>query len=567
MKKIVFIILTSLTLNCYSQNPIPISQPYNFLQYVQVQKYIYVKDSVEINNKWWSPYWWNTFNNKVGFKDTTSTGKIDTKAQRATALNSYQKKSDTATYDASKYYVQQLLNSYIKWVDTLSTGKIATKKYVADHSGGSSDSSKLITKYDFTQGVYGEVHLLDENNINEFAIQNDEILLQAKSILGASAGIYADTFGNAYLTGSNHTGTKTTTYKVGQNGLEATANYYARNISNPGWLVDKNALDSTVAANSGGSFGDSILKFDAIKKTFVPYSSKQNQLSFYNANTWPDKTDDTLKLNGIYCPTGLHFRNGGRIWDFTLQGMYGYPEFNMFENNNILALGFNPNNGNYLFNNVTPDSVFGMTFNQQDSIRFQATSFFTKMGDITKNNYINVDYKGRLTQVIGGVTKTVLSTSGDLTLAGDLKYKVSHGDAVISGASYVPSLTVNVPLKLVPSMTVKESDSITIAGDTVTIAATRGGDYKFRIYGNISSVSGNDFVINERKNSVVIDVNDYFECSTTGATNFTPIAYEWYTHGLVAGDKISWWITNTTNSDDPTIRSFKVIVEKVPDKI
>ena len=494
-------------------------------------------------------------------------GKIATKYSIDSLGLTRQKKSDTATYDASKYYVQQLLNSYIKWSDTLLTGKIATKKYVANHAGSSYTASNGIQLVgsDFQLGgnyLTGTLNITEPEIGYGLQIAKNTSTSWASYLSGGTlnsnmlSSIVTDTsFLNFQASGRENT----IEMAFDTSGLYYHVNFPDTTLWGPWHIVTKNWTLKQIAANSGGSLGDSILKYYAPKKTFVPYTSKQSQLSFYKAYTWPDKTDDSLKLNGVYCPTGLYFKNGGRIWDFTLQSTYSLPHFVMFENTNKVALNFSPDNGVFLFNNVLTDSTLIFQARQQDSIRFQAASYSTKMGDLVKHNYINVDYKGRLTQVINNVTKTVLSTSGDLTLSGDLKYKLRQGISNVNGTTYIPALTVNVPLKLVPGTTIIDTVGVTIRGDTSKLQLP--GDYSVKILADIASVNGNDFNIGCRVNNILITTSSW-QATTIGATNFTPIDYEWYLKGVTANSWISFWITNLTNNDDPTIRRFKIIIEK-----
>lgn len=149
---------------------------------------------------------------------------------------------------------------------------------------------------------------------------------------------------------------------------------------------------------------------------------------------------------------------------------------------------------------------------------------------------------------------------GGVSITGDLTYGFIHCVYNISGATYTPALTQNVPLKITSTLALVENDGITFAGDTFTVPS---GDYSIKVFADISSANNDDFKIDCRTNNVAMVSS--WQGTTTGATNYTSISYEWYGHALAINTKISFYITNLTNNNDPVIRRFKVIIEKKPE--
>lgn len=152
--------------------------------------------------------------------------------------------------------------------------------------------------------------------------------------------------------------------------------------------------------------------------------------------------------------------------------------------------------------------------------------------------------------------------NGSEIRTGTITYTFIHSVANVSGTTYTPALTVNVPLKLRPVMVSIETVGMTFAGDTLILPTA--GDYVLQIFSDISSVNGDDFNISCRVNNVAISTSSW-QGTTTGATNFNSISYLWYLNNIVANSNISLYITNLTNSNDPTIRRFKIFIQKIPE--
>jgi hypothetical protein len=159
-----------------------------------------------------------------------------------------------------------------------------------------------------------------------------------------------------------------------------------------------------------------------------------------------------------------------------------------------------------------------------------------------------------------GNDSTVIN--GVLRAKGDFKYYFPHGVAAGTALAYTPNISQNVPFRMVPGLTVIENDFITVAGDSITII--RDGHYLLQMFANMSSNNNNDFEIRLRKNFKTTGVTTWFQGSTTGSGNYTPISYGWYID-VVSGDDLSFYLTNLTNNDDATIRGFKFMIYKMPE--
>jgi hypothetical protein len=143
-----------------------------------------------------------------------------------------------------------------------------------------------------------------------------------------------------------------------------------------------------------------------------------------------------------------------------------------------------------------------------------------------------------------------------VTVNGDFTYELRHC-FLDNSADYTPAVTQNVYKKIQPTFTTVEADYMTVAGDTITI--TTAGDYYFVFNATIRGGAGEDFTTQIRKNNVSVKS---VRQSTSGATSYFTYTVIWYFYGLVAGDDISLWITNTNSNDDPTISSQNIYMKK-----
>lgn len=152
---------------------------------------------------------------------------------------------------------------------------------------------------------------------------------------------------------------------------------------------------------------------------------------------------------------------------------------------------------------------------------------------------------------------------------GDLTYHLSHCDMYLTGGTYTLNIGAGASGRLLPSMSVKEADYITCAGDTIVI--TVAGDYMVYFSFSGASTDKKDFKIIPRTvtsggaPTPVTDASLYF--SGFAVDNFTSSHWSWYLAGLTVGESISFWITNVTDATDFTFKEIQVLVIKMAEKI
>jgi hypothetical protein len=156
-----------------------------------------------------------------------------------------------------------------------------------------------------------------------------------------------------------------------------------------------------------------------------------------------------------------------------------------------------------------------------------------------------------------------LDASGNVTITGQLYYAFIHGACYAENISYTVPVTQNVYSQINPSpaMTVSEADGLTLANNTITILTA--GDYKVDIILTLNGATSEDFRVKMYKGASAYGPGSN-RISTSGATNYVSLSYFWYV-SFVANDVISFYITNTSSDNDPTISDMKVYLEKKPE--
>lgn len=158
--------------------------------------------------------------------------------------------------------------------------------------------------------------------------------------------------------------------------------------------------------------------------------------------------------------------------------------------------------------------------------------------------------------------KFSIDKDGNTAIVGDITYKYRHAIASVNGITYTPNLTQNVPFKLLPGMTVVDTVGVTFVADSAKLL--KAGDWRVRVFSNISSAANDDFTIQLRVNNSLVTTSAW-QGTTSGATNYLPVFFEWYLHNVTVNSYLSFRIVNTANNNDPTIRYFKLDIDKVPE--
>ena len=151
--------------------------------------------------------------------------------------------------------------------------------------------------------------------------------------------------------------------------------------------------------------------------------------------------------------------------------------------------------------------------------------------------------------------------------SGAIEYNFAHAIMSADSVAYTPTVAKDVYTKLVPGSACHEADYITCQGDTLTILTGFDGDYRIDISIRLSGANVNDaWRIKIYKNSLPQPTSvGRFVFRTTSAGEPDTRYFFWYLDDLVAGDDISFYITNLTASRNPTITDFKVYAEQKPE--
>lgn len=126
--------------------------------------------------------------------------------------------------------------------------------------------------------------------------------------------------------------------------------------------------------------------------------------------------------------------------------------------------------------------------------------------------------------------------------------------------TYTPNVTEDIYLKLTPTFNEIEADDITVDGDSITILANYEGHFLIQVVFTIQNAATDDFTLQIRKNNV----SDHSVRFTgAGGTAYLAVSTMHYFVGLVAGDDISFYITNTANNNDPVMTEINVFMYRI----
>ena len=135
-----------------------------------------------------------------------------------------------------------------------------------------------------------------------------------------------------------------------------------------------------------------------------------------------------------------------------------------------------------------------------------------------------------------------------------------------STVTYSVTGTQNVYYKIIPTFTMRESDGMTMAADTVTLATA--GDYEIWIWIAATTSNANEQLrIKLYINNMPMPTSlGRFIYLSMGTGNYGSRNYMWY-RTCLANDKISFRIANISASRAITIADFKVYVKKIPERL
>ena len=153
-----------------------------------------------------------------------------------------------------------------------------------------------------------------------------------------------------------------------------------------------------------------------------------------------------------------------------------------------------------------------------------------------------------------------------LRINADVSYNLPHG---VFSADSVNVTSVITPLghytKMLPTMTAREADYLTFAGDTITII--KAGDYE--VYSNMCVTTSNQndrLQIKVFKNGVPYSpALGRFIIQSEGTGITSSHGYLWYATGCAVGDKLSFYITNLTAARNAVISDMKVVIKRMPE--
>lgn len=147
------------------------------------------------------------------------------------------------------------------------------------------------------------------------------------------------------------------------------------------------------------------------------------------------------------------------------------------------------------------------------------------------------------------------------TLLDSIHYWIKQPHTFLEEASYTPNVTgAGTYVKWTPTFTETEKFRITVAGDSITIpTAADAGDYVVRVAFTLQNAAADDFTLQIRKNNVSIHSTRF---TGAGASEYITVATWAYLDDLVAGDDISFYITNTVDADDPVMTGIVIYMDR-----
>ena len=153
-----------------------------------------------------------------------------------------------------------------------------------------------------------------------------------------------------------------------------------------------------------------------------------------------------------------------------------------------------------------------------------------------------------------------------ISATGDITYNFMHGiGSADSTVTYSIGGTQNVYYRISPTMTIRESDGVTLVADSATIVTA--GDYEVWCWVAATTSNANDLIRFKiyKNNSAMPTSIGRFIVSSNGSGVYSTNSYMWYMLSLSVGDRISWRVANISGARAVTIADFKIYIKKVPE--
>jgi hypothetical protein len=143
----------------------------------------------------------------------------------------------------------------------------------------------------------------------------------------------------------------------------------------------------------------------------------------------------------------------------------------------------------------------------------------------------------------------------------DAKAVAEPPHTFLDKTTYTPNVTAGgTYTKLTPTFNQVEVYNMTVAGDSITIVTSYAGSFVLQIAFTIQNAATDDFTLQIRKNNV----SDHSVRFTgAGANEYIAVNTMHYFDNLVAGDDISFYITNTVDADDPVMSEINIFMYRI----
>jgi hypothetical protein len=178
------------------------------------------------------------------------------------------------------------------------------------------------------------------------------------------------------------------------------------------------------------------------------------------------------------------------------------------------------------------------------------------IGDTTSVAMVDTDTDELRDQVVGW---NALTTALQIII--DNKAVAEPPYAFLNETAYTPDVTTaGEYVKIAPTFNLVESNNITVAGDTITILASYTGSFIIQVEFTLQNAATDDFTLQIRLNNVTARSIRF---TGAGASEYITVSAMHHFNDLVAGDDISFYITNVIDTDDPVMTGINVYVHRI----